>query len=171
MNTPNLPAIAGPVRDRGRHARGMTLIQRRIWWSAGAGLVPIPLAEVVAITAIQIRLIKDLADLYQLDFDQERAKSVVITLLGGLGSVSLGKITALGLLRFLPGIGIPAASVSVSAFATGVTYAIGIVFLTHFEQGGTLGDLDPDQAKALFKASLKTGMRLSGDAGKDPSGA
>jgi uncharacterized protein (DUF697 family) len=49
-------------------------IVRRYWkWSALAGFVPIALVDVAAVTGIQLKMIGDLARLYDIPFRQDRA--------------------------------------------------------------------------------------------------
>jgi hypothetical protein len=38
-----------------------------------------------------------------------------------------------------------------------VTYAIGRVFVQHYEMGGTLLDFDPDKTKAFFAEQFRVG--------------
>jgi hypothetical protein len=44
---------------------------------------------------------------------------------------------------------------AVPAFAGATTYAIGKVFIRHFESGGTFLDFDPSKAKAYFQQQFK----------------
>jgi hypothetical protein len=40
-------------------------------------------------------------------------------------------------------------------FASASTYAVGRVFIQHFESGGTFLDFDPDKVRAHFEAEFK----------------
>jgi hypothetical protein len=51
--------------------------------------------------------------------------------------------------------------VSVSGFAVAATYAVGRVFIAHFESGGTLLDLDLASAKAQVASHFKTAPRTA----------
>lgn len=149
-------ASAGEVQ---KPARAMAIVRRNMLWSAGVGLVPVPMFELAAITAVELKLIKELADLYGTPFREDLAKSAVISLVGSLGSVTLGKIVAVSALRFVPFIGVPLAFASVSAVAAGATYGIGKVFTCHFEMGGTLLDFDASRVREFFRAEFADGVR------------
>ncbi|CAO3457499.1 hypothetical protein [Azospirillum argentinense] len=150
-------AVAKPVLAQ-------AIVRRNMWWSAGVGLLPLPLVETAAITAIQLKLIRELADLYGVPFRDDLAKPVVASLIGGLGSVALGKIAGYGVARAIPVIGVPIAAGSISLFAAGITYAVGRIFTTHFEQGGTLRDFDPEKVRACFQAEFGKGVQKASSA-------
>jgi uncharacterized protein (DUF697 family) len=142
-----------------RPAKAMAIVKRNMIWSAGVGLVPVPMIELVAITAVELKLIKELADLYETPFRDDLAKSAIIALVGSLGSVTLGQMAAVTALRFIPFIGVPMALASVSAVSAGVTYGIGKVFTSHFELGGTLLDFDAAKVREFFKAEYANGVK------------
>ena len=54
------------------------------------------------------------------------------------------------LLRSLPLIGGPLAALALPATTNAVTYAIGKVFIQHFESGGTFLDFDPEKVRDYF---------------------
>ena len=49
--------------------------------------------------------------------------------------------------------------VSSPAFSGAVTYAIGKVFVQHFEMGGTLLDFNPEKVKKYFREQYEQGMK------------
>jgi uncharacterized protein (DUF697 family) len=157
-STPIVPVPTLPRLERAHH-----IIQRNMLWSAGAGLIPIPLAEAAAITAVQLKLIKELTDLYETPFRQDLAKSAVMSLIGGLGSVAIGKFFAATSLRFIPVVGLPFAVASVPVTASGVTYAIGKVFAAHFETGGTLLNFDAQKMREHFRTEFEAGVKEAKD--------
>src|SRR5262249_29658328 len=51
-------------RDRlGRKVRADAIIQKHILYSTGAGLIPIPVADLAAVTAVQVSMLEELARL------------------------------------------------------------------------------------------------------------
>ena len=52
-------------------------------WATGAGFVPIPLLDLAASTAVQLRMAKSLSDLYGVPFRKEAVKSVIGAVIGG----------------------------------------------------------------------------------------
>jgi uncharacterized protein (DUF697 family) len=53
--------------------------------------------------------------------------------------------------------------ISVPIVAGSATYALGQVFVEHFERGGTLLDFDPKPARAFFEEKLKEGQKVAKD--------
>ena len=70
------------------------IIQKHALGAAVAGLVPIPLVDMVAISGVQYKMIKRLSEEYDhVDFKEEKTKSVIAVLMGGLGSFEAGLFT------------------------------------------------------------------------------
>jgi uncharacterized protein (DUF697 family) len=150
-----IPANEADVRV----ARAMEIVKRNMLWSAAAGVVPIPMLELVAITGIEVKLVKELADHYGVSFRRDLAKTAVLSLVGSLGSVALGKMIALSSMRAIPFLGQLVAAVSVPGMAAAITYAIGRVFVSHFEAGGTLLDFDPAETREFFRTEFANGVK------------
>jgi uncharacterized protein (DUF697 family) len=142
-----------------RVARAMDVVRRNMLWSAGAGVLPMPLLELAAITAVEVKLVKELADHYGTPFRKDIAKTAVVSLIGSLGSVTIGKMIALSGLRAIPVLGQVIAIAAVPGIAAAVTYAIGRVFISHFEAGGTLLDFDPAEMRDYFRAEFANGLK------------
>ena len=63
----------------------MDVVRANMPWSVGAGILPFPLFDMVAITAVQLKVIKEVADIYEVPFRESAAKAIVTSLLGMLG--------------------------------------------------------------------------------------
>ena len=48
---------------------------------------------------------------------------------------------------------------SASAFGGATTYAVGKVFIQHFEMGGTLLNFNPDEVRKYFQEQYQQGMK------------
>jgi len=142
-----------------RHILASETIKRNMLWSAGAGVLPVPVVELVAITAVELKLIKELADIYGAGYRKDLAKAAVLSLIGSLGSVTLGKMFAMSSLKIIPFIGHMVSVASVPALAAAITYAIGRVFVSHFETGGTLLDFDAVKVRDYFRNEFANGMK------------
>jgi uncharacterized protein (DUF697 family) len=140
-------------------SQAMDIVKRNMLWSAAAGVVPVPALELIAITAIEVKLVKELAEHYDTSFRKDLAKTAVLSLVGSLGSVAIGKMIALSSLRVIPVLGQLVAAVSVPGMAAAITYAIGKVFVSHFEAGGTLLDFDPAKMRDFFRAEFAKGVK------------
>lgn len=140
-----------PVVDFQLHD-ALTLVRKYSAWAAGAGLVPMPVFDMVAIMAVQIAMLKKLSELYGIQFSEQRSKAAVAALIGGVNAGYLGGSA----LKMFPLFGV----LSLFAMPTvnwAITYAVGRVFIQHFATGGTFLDFDPAAVKAFFEEQYKEG--------------
>ena len=138
-------AKISPAPDR--MAAAHALVDRYVKYSTAAGLVPVPVVDVVAIAGTQVKMLGALAEHYGVPYSRERGKTLVATMLGGL-------MPSLAGFQMLKVFGPLAGMASVAGFAAATTYAVGHVFIAHFESGGTLLDLDIDVARRKLAAAL-----------------
>ena len=61
-----------------------------VLWSAGGGLIPMPLADIAAIYAAQVTMIAKLSKVYDIPFSEHKFKNTLLPLFGSLGVVPLG---------------------------------------------------------------------------------
>ena len=93
-----------------------------------------PLANAAAITALLVRMVKSLSELYGVPFERNRTRSIVIGLMGGALPTGFSTIATSTLSYFVPGLnlfGLAVASVTSGAYAR----SIGQLFIEHFESG------------------------------------
>jgi uncharacterized protein (DUF697 family) len=147
----------------------LNIIRRNALWAMGVGLVPLPVVDVVGVSAVQLKMVRELAGHYDVPFSETDARTLIGALLGGVGSVTAAGL-ALSLLKFVPLVGPTAAAVAMPATVGAATYAIGKVFMHHFGGGGTLHDLDPEVMKALFRNEFEAAKEIVRDLrkGSDP---
>ncbi|HEX2222691.1 MAG TPA: DUF697 domain-containing protein [Thermoanaerobaculia bacterium] len=137
------PADAAPILSEDRTAGAVQIIKKYALWSAGAGLIPVPGVDLAAIAGVQVKMLSELARLYDVPFRRNRAKAVILGVLGSTGAQAL----AVGLpgtaVKMVPILGSVIGAVTTPLFAGAVTYGIGNVLVPHFERGGTLENLNP----------------------------
>lgn len=133
------------------------IVQNRIWWSVAGGLVPIPWVDIVAVTSVQLSMIASLSKLYNVPFMDNKAKNIIAVLMGSIIPSSLARGTVGSALKAVPVFGQTIGSISMSAFSGAATYAIGKVFIQHFETGGTLLDFDIDKMRGHFEQEFEAG--------------
>jgi len=153
----NLHTVASALRL----SEAQNIVKANIITSMASGLIPVPLFDMISLTNIQFHLIQTLAEHYQIPADNIN-KSLITSLVSG----SLPVISVLGLssfIKIIPGIGSLAGSGSVSIISGAISYAVGQVFIRHFEQSGTLEDFNPASAKEYFSEQLKAGKLIAGD--------
>ena len=132
------------------------IVKKYALFSAGAGLIPIPLVDFAAIAGIELKMLQDLGKLYDIPFSQDMVRPIVASILGGYTAEKVGTGVGGSLLKSVPVFGQALGMVSVSAFGAGITWAIGKVFIQHFASGGTFLDFDPDKVRAYFNSSKTT---------------
>ena len=133
-----------------RQSHADTIVNQYATYSAGAGFIPMPLIDMAAITGLQLKMIRDMSKVYEIPFRKERAKSIVSALVGGVGSTALAYGAGGAVLRSVPFLGPVLGILSMPAFGYAATYAVGRVFVQHFESGGTFLDFDPAKVRAYF---------------------
>lgn len=132
-------AAADVDRSR-RRSLARTIVERHAAYAAVGGVIPLPIVNVASITAVIVRMVKVLSGLYSVPFERERARTIVIGLMGGTVPTGLGAVTTSTLMYLVPGSGLVGLAVSSIAGAA-CTRSIGRIFIEHFETGATLHDL------------------------------
>jgi uncharacterized protein (DUF697 family) len=150
---PNNEAI-----ERAKSQRADKIINTHVLWGMGAGLMPIPLFDIAAVTAVQIDLLKQLADNYEADFSNEMGKTFVTALTGG----TFARIGA-SLLKTVPGIGTLIGGVSMSVMSGASTFAVGQVAKRHFETDGNIVNVDLDFARNAYDDAFEKGKQIVSD--------
>lgn len=129
-----------------------SLIRRHVLWASGAGLIPIPLADVAAVTGVQVNMLRDLTKIYGSELSESVLQSFVTALTGGM----LARIGA-SALKALPGIGTLLGGASMSIMSGASTYAVGHVAKKHLDAGGDLAKVDLDKAKREYGSAYDKG--------------
>lgn len=151
-------------KDKGTTTHANSIIKNHMIWSMGAGFIPVPIADFFAVGAIQLDMIRQLCKVYEVDFKETEGKAV-ITALAGSGLSRLGARAV----KFIPGIGTAIGGITLAVLSGGSTYAIGEVFKTHFETGGTFLDFDPQRLKKFYDEKFEKGKQMARSMEKDES--
>jgi len=138
------------------------IVQNRTGWTLGGGLISVPWVDVAAVTGVQLSMIYALSKHYGVEFKKNVARNITASLLGSIvpGSLAQGFIGRS--LKAIPILGQTFGSISMSAFSGAATYAIGKVFIQHFETGGTLLDFDIEKMRGYFKEQFEEGKKQAG---------
>ena len=138
--------------------RGESIVKSHVIWSMGAGLIPIPFVDAAAITLVEIDMLKQLCAIYGKDFQESAGKSYISALTG----TYLARLGAQAV-KAIPVIGSLIGGVSMSILAGATTYAVGTVFIHHFETGGSLFDFDAEKFKSFFRDQFEKGKSVAED--------
>jgi len=127
------------------------LVDRFAVWSGVAGLVPLPVVDVLAVGGLQVQMLRRLSQIYDVEFSENRGKALIAALAGCMIPATSG-MGAASALKAIPVINILAAGFVMPVLSAGATYAIGKAFIQHFESGGTLLDFNPPDYREFVKA-------------------
>jgi len=133
-----------------------------LWSSVSVpiSLIPFVVLDVAATIAIQVKMIKDICDLYNIPFKNENARAFISGLVGGgvatIASSGLKNV----LLKSMPHIGSTVAFLAQPALGFSTTYALGQVFIKHLEEDGALTDFDSEKMREVFRDQLERGKSL-----------
>ncbi|MCJ8271949.1 MAG: DUF697 domain-containing protein [Psychrosphaera sp.] len=136
------------------------IVNNYVKGAVAVGLVPIPLVDLVAISGIQLKMLHAIAGVYDYTFSQNQGKSLIASLLGSVIPLSL-KNTLFSLVKSIPVVGQTIGVIAIPVLGGAATYAIGQVFIQHFESGGTLLDFDPDKVRDFYHEQFVTGKQVA----------
>jgi len=133
-----------------------SLIQTQVMVSMGAGLVPIPILDIAAVTAVQLDLVKQLSQLYGVQPQGGIDKGLITALTGSI----FARIGA-SFIKVIPVVGSMLGGVSMAIMSGASTYAVGQVFKRHFEAGGDFSNFNPTSARSLFDEEYERGKHMA----------
>lgn len=165
---PEAPRPAAPkppptVDTVSRVGRAEAIVRRNVLWSLGAGVVPFPIFDAVAITGVQLKMLAELSELYKLAFTESVAKKILGSLLSSIGGVAIGTVVGSSLVKLVPGVGTALGIMSVPVIGGAATHATGKIFIMHFESGGTLLDFDPHKMRSHFRQEFEKSRQAVAD--------
>lgn len=140
------------------HTDAQNIIHNHLMAAMGAGLVPFPVLDIAAVTAVQLDMLRSLSKLYGQNFYETPVKSLIAALAGS----TLARIAA-SALKVIPGVGTLLGGVSMSLMSGASTYAVGQVFAQHFSAGGSIEDFDPVSAKGRYEEELAKGKQAAAE--------
>ena len=151
-----------------REERALLLVKRHMWWSMGAGLIPVPLVDLIAVSGVQLKMLSEVARIYGVPFQEARGKMLIGALTGFIipSSLSFGVIGSL--LKTIPLAGSLVGAPSMALFCGGSAWAMGKVFIQHFESGGTFLTFNPEEVRGYFQKCFEEGRRLAAEMDRQP---
>ena len=117
------------------------IVRRHVLYAMGAGLVPVPLIDIAAVTAVQIDMLRQLANLYGSDYSVSNGKAFASALAGS----TLARLGAT-VVKSMPGIGTLVGGTSMSILSGASTFAVGKVATEVLGSGGDLATANMEAA-------------------------
>lgn len=146
-----------------QHAAADSLVRQYTLGGMAVGLVPVPIADLVALVAVQLKMLHGLARIYGIEFKADLGRSAVASLAGSGLSTTLSPTLAASLGKIIPGIGQTLSTGSAVILNGAVTYAVGKVFIQHFAAGGTFLTFNPEAVRDYFETQIKEGSKVAAD--------
>lgn len=122
-------------------------------------LIPVPVVDLVAVTAVQLKMLDSLSKTYDVPFKEQAARAAITALVGSTVSLGTSRIVA-SAMKIIPVFGQLASAATMPVVNGGVTYAIGKVFKKHFETGGTLLSFDTSKMRNYFEEQFEEGKAI-----------
>jgi uncharacterized protein (DUF697 family) len=130
------------------------LISSACAWAAGAGFIPLPVVDMLALAAVQVKLANDIAKLYGESFKEEAVQSTISVLLAALIPSAAAGTVASGV-KAIPGVGTLLGIATFPALASASTYAMGRVLVRHFERGGSAASFSASSVREDLKREFE----------------
>lgn len=154
---------AQPTAPRTRPEQAHAIVRKNMYWAVGLGFVPVPLLDLAAVTAVQVKMLKELSAVYEVSFAEDAAQKVVGSLVAGLGGLTVAGAIAGSLIKVIPVVGQVVGFIGRPALAGALTLAVGNLFTMHYESGGTLLDFDAAKMREHFRREFESAKEGAGN--------
>ena len=125
-------------------------------YAMASALIPIPMADVAAVTLVQLDMVRALAEAYEVDYDKTKSRAVILSLTGA----AIARLGA-SALKALPGIGTIAGAATQVALSGASTFAVGQIFMNHFENRGTFEHFETDVLRERYREYVERGKKIA----------
>lgn len=136
------------------------MVKNYVFGAMAIAAVPLPLVDLAAVTGLQVKMVHSIANKYEVPFSQNVVKSLIAALTGGVLTATTATSIS-SLVKVVPFIGQAAGFIGGAVMFGATTYAIGKVFIEHFESGGTFLDFEPENMKAHFQQLFEEGQKFA----------
>lgn len=138
------------------------LIRHSVYGAMGVGIVPLHWFQFASVAAVQLNLVRQLSNLYGVAFKEGIARKIIASV-AGAGTSTLAAPLLRTAVASIPLVGLPLA-VGAQPLMNGLTtYAVGRMFVTHFERGGSFVNANVDEMKQDFGAAYQRSREWLGN--------
>lgn len=162
------PSLSPPVNDDAATLDRKKLIadntiKNYVILAMGTGLIPSSIVDVVAITALEVKMIGDLARVYDFPVPHRLVRyKILISLIGSIGPVYLS-VKMHSALKSVPLIGHAVYVGMLSITGGAAMYAVGKIFQRHYESGGTFLSSENSVLRNYFQEKYQEGKKVAPD--------
>jgi uncharacterized protein (DUF697 family) len=136
------------------------ILKHHVYWAVGAGLIPLPVVDIAAVTAVQVDMLKQICSYYKIDYSEESGKTWITALVSSTLSSLVARIGA-SAIKFIPLVGTMVGATSMAIVSGASTYALGKAFSHHFENGGTFGSIEEEKVKKFYNEQVEEGKKMA----------
>lgn len=155
-NTTEMKTVPNPEKS-------LHIVRKYMLWSLGAGLIPVPLLDIATVTGVQMKMISEISKIYDVEFKENRAKNIVSALFSSVSANTFAYGTVGSAIKSIPLVGTFVGSITMPFFSSAFAYALGSVFINHFENGGTFLDFNSEKVKTQFGIMFRKGKKEATD--------
>lgn len=142
--------------------KAYSIIKEHTYWAVATGMLPIPLLDIAAVTAVQLDMLKQLATFYEIDYSEVQGKSWISSLTAATMSSVLARVGA-SAIKTIPFVGSVIGMSAMAVLSGASTYAVGQVFARHFEDGGSFLDFNSEDFKQVYEDMMSEGKEFAKD--------
>jgi uncharacterized protein (DUF697 family) len=137
--------------------RADAAIREHMGYAVAASALPVPIADVLAVTAVQLDLVRQLASMYGAKYDESWGKATVAALTGA-SAARLGASA----IKAVPGVGWIVGATTQAVLSGASTWAVGELFKRHFAADGTPDTVDLTLMRQSYREWVEQGKALLG---------
>jgi uncharacterized protein (DUF697 family) len=146
--------------DPSREDQAEAVIKKHMLLAMAGGAIPVPILDLAAVTAVQLDMLKGLAQVYDVPFDAGSARAFVTSLTSTLAGNLVARIGA-SALKIIPGVGSLLGGVAQVVVTGASTYAVGNLFRRIFRDGERLESISVDLVREETRAYYEKGVDLA----------
>lgn len=132
-----------------RRRRALKIVNRYTLLLGGIGLISSPLLYQAAVGGLVGKMLYDLNKLYGTSMTEQKSKAIIASVLGGAHSEWITSYLGNTVKKVLPNVSTVGNAVVRPVVAAGITYAIGKLFIKHFESGAWLKETSAENVPHL----------------------
>jgi uncharacterized protein (DUF697 family) len=133
-------------------AKANKIINKHMLWAMASAALPLPMIDAIGVMFIQNDMLKQLSKLYDFDYDANLGKSIVSSIIASSSAKGISMLFEKGVDR-----------IAMSLLSGAVTYGMGRFFITFFEKGISLIDIDLKEGEELFNEFFEKGKEVANE--------
>ena len=128
-----------------------------------AGAVPVPIVDVALVMGIQMKMLQQLCEAYEVNYSTEKMNAWIASIFSGTLLMRFGGSS----LKFIPGLGWLAGGATLALTSGASTFAIGNIAMGYLAEGQSFVEMDVKEAKENFKKEFEKGKAFVNDLKKE----